>query len=318
MTTDGNIQGAIDALETSVLRHLAIGTDDTRVSILAEELMDLFERIEYNLFLATGGGSYDRSMVDAATLAMRLLSHVPQGDAFPRTINVLWGAVIKGWLAKEDALPGLAEQGFARCIAETKLDHLGTNTRNKMLARIREGLDVLDTRAAFRKVLRFLQAVDREKDCFEIVQTVARTFGRYASLETVLFAACVIVPVQDTRPEVMTVVTPIMADAIIKEISRLTEVGADLLALARHLGGNCRGFIHPSNPWGEPCAVFEWDIDSDWDVASPSPTAGDLFQKASAVILAWRRGDGHTPYNIMLNCNFRKVRYSRIIPAHYT
>lgn len=102
-------------------------------------------------------------------------------EDFPQTYELLWGAMIEGWFAST------YETKIGVFLSSTHFPGKDKGVKNRLSAKLREGLDALPQAEAFRKVKHFLQLSPGGHAPPEITTLIARMLGRYAPIKTTVF-----------------------------------------------------------------------------------------------------------------------------------
>lgn len=174
---------SVHVLEDAFRRRVQTRQDDVSAAVMAEELL---EEVSFSSDKRRNGEAYYK-MVAVGKKAMQVWAWLPENPSFPKTIDVLWSAVVDGWLA--DAIGQTMEEEFefARFVSSAKTSN--AKARELMLARVKEKLDELREDAALGKVTRFLTHIKREKAEDDMFGVIAPMLGRYADIDYQVFCA---------------------------------------------------------------------------------------------------------------------------------
>lgn len=223
----GTFKVSKENFEQLILAHLKI-TNDKGASGFAAGLLDLLRDSNHPNTL----GGHDFGHTAAGTAAMRVFPQVEAGS-YPKTIGVLWDAVVQGWMVDSAYLPPEVEAGFIRFISETKLWSFGGETKNLMLEKLRHWTDFYRERSR-DKILRFLQIADMTRSGHEIVQAMFRSLAKFVATEEMIFQGHMLDSIKYRKggsPEALEMALPI----ITKQMATLVQRTKDITGLAKEI-----------------------------------------------------------------------------------
>ncbi len=189
-TAEATTRTPTAVIEAAMMRRLAAG--DVKAAVNADDLLD-----EVKASIADGFGSSFKKTIAAGDEAIRLL-RVMMGvkkdikpEAFDAVADVFVKAVVAAWLVTRVMLSVEKEATYLTFLAR-EYPLMPGDELQRVLTRIREGLEELKGEESLPKIYQFLAEMMPRNDHGGIIRALGRSLGQYAPGRELKLAATVL------------------------------------------------------------------------------------------------------------------------------